>query len=94
MALDEATVVRELWRQRIRLLAYIEVIVHDEHLAEDVFQEVSVAAVQKRAEIHDATHLERWLMQAARFHGVAAVRKSARRPMVFDDGLLDRIEGV
>jgi RNA polymerase sigma-70 factor (ECF subfamily) len=92
MALDEATVVRELWRQRIHLVAFIDVIVHDEHLAEDVFQEISVAALQKRSQINDAVHLKRWLLQAARFYGVAALRKSSRQRVIFNDQLLDRIE--
>ncbi|MBI1370049.1 MAG: sigma-70 family RNA polymerase sigma factor [Planctomycetes bacterium] len=94
MALDEATIVRELWRQRIALLSYLEVIVRDEHLAEDVFQEVSVAVLRKRGEISDVKHLEAWLRQAARFHGIAAVRKLARRPIVFNDAVLDKLEQV
>lgn len=92
MALDEATIVRELWRQRIHLVAFIEVIVHDEHLAEDVFQEISVAALQKRSQISDAAHLKHWLLQAARFYGVAVLRKLARQRIIFNDELLDRIE--
>ncbi|QNN22719.1 sigma-70 family RNA polymerase sigma factor [Planctomycetales bacterium ZRK34] len=94
MALDEATIVRELWRQRIGLVAFIEVIVHDEHLAEDVFQEISVAALQKRSQINDAAHLKHWLLQAARFYGVAALRKTSRQRVIFNDQLLDRIEAA
>lgn len=92
--LDEKAVIRELWRQRITLLSYLEVIVRDEYLAEDVFQEISVAVLRKRHEIKDVQHLEAWLRQAARFHGVAAVRKLARQPMIFNDAMLDQLDAV
>ena len=94
MPVTEDTIVRELWRHRVRLLAYIEVIVRDRDLAEDVFQEISIAALSKRDQINDADHLVRWLGQAARFHGLTAVRNRSNRRMVFDDRVLDQIEAI
>lgn len=94
MPVTEDLVVRELWRHRIRLLAYIEVIVRDRDLAEDVFQEVGVAALTKRAEINDREHLVRWLGQAARFHGLTAARDRSRHERVFDARVLDHIEAM
>lgn len=94
MPITEDTIVRELWHHRARLLAYIEVIVRDRDLAEDVFQEVSIAALTKRDQINDAEHLVRWLGQAARFHGLTAARNRSNRQRVFDDRVLDQIEAM
>ena len=54
MPVNEDTVVRTLLSHRLGLLAYIEAIVRDTHLAEDVFQDVSSLAFQKREQIDDA----------------------------------------
>ncbi|QNN22679.1 sigma-70 family RNA polymerase sigma factor [Planctomycetales bacterium ZRK34] len=94
MAVNEELVVRELWRQRIRLLAYIEVIVRDRDLAEDVFQEIGVAALTKRDQINDREHLVRWLGQAARYHGLTAARNRSRHHRLFDSRVLDHIEAM
>ncbi len=53
MALEQATVVRILMAERSKLLAYIWSIVRDEHAVEDVFQEVSILAVEKCGQITD-----------------------------------------
>jgi RNA polymerase sigma-70 factor (ECF subfamily) len=94
MPVTEDLIVRELWRHRIRLLAYIEVIVRDRDLAEDVFQEVGVAALTKRDQINDREHLVRWLGQAARFHGLTAARNRSKHARLFDSRVLDHIEAM
>ena len=53
MGLDSPTIVRLLMAERSRLFAYTWVIVGDVHLAEDVFQEVSLLAVEKGSEVTD-----------------------------------------
>lgn len=93
MPMDQDHIVAGLMQHRSRTFAYIWAIVRDDHLAEDVFQEVSILAVRKRDQIDDADHLPRWLRQTARHCARNAVRAAAKRPRVFNDGVLDLLEG-
>ena len=93
MPIDQPTIVRTLIRDRARLLAYIWSIVHDGHIAEDVLQDVSVLAVEKRAEIESAEVLPAWLRTAARHRAMYALRQANRAPMSLDQHVLDLLEG-
>jgi RNA polymerase sigma-70 factor (ECF subfamily) len=91
MGLDQAAVVRVLFAERAKLLAYIWSIVRDEHAVEDVFQEVSVLAVEKCQQISDEGALWPWLRQTAKFRSLHALR--ARGKLVpLDDELLDKLD--
>jgi RNA polymerase sigma-70 factor, ECF subfamily len=94
MALDEATIVQTLMVERVRLLAYIWSIVHDAHLAEDVFQEVSLLAINKRSELCDETTLAGWLRGSARFVSIAAMRRKGRRPALLREEVLDKLDAA
>lgn len=92
MPVNEDTVVRTLLSHRLGLLAYIEAIVRDTHLAEDVFQDVSSLAFQKREQIDDAVHLLKWLRRTARYRASYSMRQRHTQPMMFDDALLDEMD--
>ena len=87
MALSSETVVRVLMSHRNRLSAYIWSIVGDAHLAEDVFQEVSMLAIRKGCEVADSDRLVVWLRRTARLKSLEACRKQRRSPLI-DDSLL------
>ncbi len=80
-----------LLRERVKLLAYIAAIVRDDHLAEDVFQEVAVLAVRKRDEIRDAGHFLAWMRLTAR-HRALKVLRQKRRCLFLDEALLDQMD--
>jgi RNA polymerase sigma-70 factor (ECF subfamily) len=86
-------VVRTLLRDRTKLLAYVGVIVRDEHVAEDILQEVSLLAVRKHAQIADERHLLAWLRQAGRQLALQTLRNQRRRPKMLDQAVLDALEG-
>lgn len=92
MSLDQDTVIQILMSERMRLFAYIWSIVRDEHMAEDVFQEVSILVLHKREELRDAAALPTWLRKAARLAAIAGLRRQDRRPVLMDDDVLDRLE--
>lgn len=92
MGLDQGTVVRILISERVKLFAYICAIVRDEHMAEDVLQEVSMLMLDKREELRDANALPIWLRRAARLTALTAMRRQTRRPVLMDESLLDRID--
>jgi len=92
MPLEHDHVLRLLLSGRALLLAYIQTIVRDGHLAEDVFQEVSVLALNKRDEIADETHFRGWIRRAARLEALAALRKHERLPSALSEQVLDALE--
>ncbi|MBI1373521.1 MAG: hypothetical protein GC159_12400 [Phycisphaera sp.] len=92
MSIEQDTIVRVLVRDRAVLLAYIWAIVRDNHLAEDILQDVSVLAVNKRDEITDEEHLHGWLRQTARYKSLTALDKRESSPMRLDDRVLEALE--
>lgn len=75
MPIPSDNVVKVLMQQRAELIGYAWLVVGDPDLAEDVFQEVSVAAIRKREEIDDAEHLMGWLYNAIRLQGLKVRRQ-------------------
>ncbi len=63
----------------------------DDHLAEDVFQEVAVLAVRKRAEIRDERHFLGWMRLASRHQALKVLRRRQHH-LLLDETLLDRLE--
>jgi RNA polymerase sigma-70 factor, ECF subfamily len=94
MALDEAAIVQTLMAERVRLLAYIWSIVHDAHLVEDVFQEVSLLAINKRSELCDEKTLAGWLRGSARLVSIAAMRRKERHPILLREEVLDQLDAA
>jgi RNA polymerase sigma-70 factor (ECF subfamily) len=92
VGLSETDLVQHLLKERARLLAYIWSIVRDGHLAEDVFQEVSVLAVRKRGEIEHSAAFPTWLRKAARLHSMAALRRANRAGGLFSNEVLDCLD--
>jgi RNA polymerase sigma-70 factor (ECF subfamily) len=92
MAVDRNLVIKTLLTDRVGLFSYIWTIVGDEHLAEDVFQEVSMLAIDKAPEIEAAGALGVWIRRAARNLALQALRKRGRDRHVFDDALLDQLD--
>jgi len=84
--------VRALMTQRVKLFTYILSIVRDEHLAEDVLQEVSILALDRCGEIRDPACIPAWLRQAARFKALKAVSRHGRHPRTIDNEVLDLLE--
>ncbi len=87
-----AEVVRRLLRQRVGLLSYIRSILVDEHLAEDVFQEVCVVAMQKHEELNNWDHFDAWVRKVARYESLSALRRSRKLSQLLDEALLDLLD--
>ena len=92
MAITDEQLVRVLIRDRETLFAYCWSILRNDDLAEEVFQEVSTLAVQKRQTILDEQHLSGWLRQAARRKAFEAIRAQGGEPVLLDDEMLDLLE--
>lgn len=90
--MDVNGVVRALIRDRARLLGYVWAIVRDHYLADDVFQDVTVLAMDRATEINDEKHLALWARRAARFKALEALRKHTRRAVSLDEDVLELLE--
>ncbi len=92
MGLDSTQIVRLLTTERNRLFAYIWAIVGDVHLAEDVFQEVSLFVVEKGPELTNEPELNVWLRRTARFKALNALRQVKNQPVPLNESILDTLE--
>jgi RNA polymerase sigma-70 factor (ECF subfamily) len=92
MPITQDDLVRTLISERLKILSYIRAIVRRQDLVEDVFQNVSILALQKQAEINDEQHFLKWLRLTARFEAMNAIRKMAVREQLLDHRVLDAIE--
>jgi RNA polymerase sigma-70 factor (ECF subfamily) len=89
--IDQESLMILLLRERVKLLAYIRAIVRDEHLAEDVYQDVAVLALRKREEIEDPRHFLAWMRLTSR-HRALKLLEQRRRHVLLDESLLDRLD--
>ncbi len=92
MALTQNEILKNLLKDRSELLAYAWSWVRDVHIAEDLFQEVCLAAVEKRDQIHSISHLKGWVRKALRYECVNVMRKmKVENRLIQSDvaGLLD-----
>ncbi len=92
MPIDHDIIIKVTLRDRTKLLAYILAIVPNEHIAEDILQEVSMASVRKAHDIADEAHLLKWLRSAARLEALRHRRDNRAAPHTLDTGTLDALE--
>ncbi len=92
MAVDASRLVRELIAERDKLYSYIWSMVGDVHLAEDVFQELSLLVLEKEVDAEDGQQLRAWLRRAARFKALEALRTRNRGAMPLDEAVLEKLE--
>lgn len=92
MSTVQDRVIRLLFAHRSKILAYIWSIVRDFDVAEDVFQDVSVLALQKAATIQDETHFHGWVRASSRLISLATLRRLGQAPLPLDSALLDQLD--
>ena len=92
MAIEQTQLVRLLMRDRAKLFGYIWSIVRDEHVTEDILQDVSALAIAKREEIESDDHLLGWCRVTARNRCLLAMRDRRQKPASLDDGVLAKLE--
>src|SRR5687768_13971863 len=90
MVLEPDTIVQVLLRERLRVTALAAAVVRDVHAADDIFQQVVLAALEARAHFHDTDHVLSWSFRAARHRAVDLARSRRLRPL--PDDVLDLME--
>lgn len=87
MGLEADIIVSFLLRHRLRLVASATGIVRNPHDADDVFQQVVLAALESRDQLRDADHLLAWAVRAVRHRAIDAARRKHLRNL--SDRVLD-----
>jgi RNA polymerase sigma-70 factor (ECF subfamily) len=87
MGLEADSVVAHLLRHRLRLVACATGIVRNPHDADDVFQQVVLAALESRDQLRDADHLLAWAVRAVRHRAIDVARRKHLRNL--SDRVLD-----
>ncbi len=79
--------------QRSEIFAYIRAMVRNSHDAEDVFQEVAKAVVQKSEQDEEIRNFRAWIRQVARNQIYIMVRKKSRSNMLLpSEEMLDLLD--
>ena len=92
MEVDQEVLVRLLLAQRAMLLGYIASLVRDAHLAEDVFQDVSLIVLKKHEELSDLSGFPAWSRKIARLEAMNALRRRNKAPQPLDQAVLDVLD--
>jgi RNA polymerase sigma-70 factor (ECF subfamily) len=74
------------------LLGFVTAIVRDPHLADDVFQDVTLLAMRRAGRIRDLEHLLLWARKAARYKALEVLRARGRGCLPLDEDVLDALE--
>lgn len=90
--LDRDQIIRTLVTDRAKLLAYGWSIVRHDHAAEDLYQDVLIAAMDTPTDFVDALHLLKWSRVTMRNLARAHQRKDRKRASVLSGEVLDLIE--
>ncbi|MEM0896455.1 MAG: sigma-70 family RNA polymerase sigma factor [Verrucomicrobiota bacterium] len=85
-------IAKTLLRHRLDLTAYLRVIVRDAALAEDVFQETVVKALQSGEEFEADSNLLAWFRRTGRNRAIDHIRKQGREAKILDRQALDILE--
>jgi len=74
-----------------QIIGYARVIVKDMQLAEDIFQEVCVAAIKVCGEFDSPEGTVRWAMKVARNRAIDQLRRRKNQAVLFSPALLDKL---
>src|SRR5438105_2165293 len=91
MSPHDETVLRLLLRHRRNLFAYLNAIVQDPGLAEDLFQEVSLVILRRWESFGAVKDFWALAREIARRQALAVVRQDGRHPVLFSPEALDAV---
>ena len=74
MALTTECIAEVFLSHRLGLTAYLSMVTHNHHLAEDVFQETCVKALGRKETFESKQHLLNWFRVAARNRAIDLIR--------------------
>ncbi len=90
MTLKADEVVQVLLRWRLRVAGAAVAVARDVHAADDIFQQVVLAALEDRKQFRNADHLLAWAVRAARHRAIDLTRR--HKMISLPDEVLDLLE--
>jgi len=90
MVLEPDTIVQVLLRERLRVTALAAAVIRDVHAADDIFQQVVLAALEARSHFRDTDHVLAWSFRTARCRALDLARSRHLRSL--PDEVLDLLE--
>jgi RNA polymerase sigma-70 factor, ECF subfamily len=90
--MDQDTLMRLLVRDQPKMHAYAWQFLRDDHLVEEVLQELALVAVKKGDQVVDEAHFPAWARKTCRNLAMNAVRKRGRSPQLLSTSVLDLLE--
>jgi RNA polymerase sigma-70 factor (ECF subfamily) len=90
--LTKETVIRRVLSDRASLLGYVRSLGLDEHLAEDVFQNVCLVVIEKFEQAKNWNHFGAWVRTIARFEAMNAARRQRKTGQLFDERIIDILD--
>lgn len=90
--MDRDNVIRTLVSDRAKLLAYVWSIVRDDHAAEDLYQDVVVAAMSQIETFNDVLHILKWSRATLRNKALEHLRKQRSSASPLSADVLDVLE--
>ncbi|MBI3856655.1 MAG: sigma-70 family RNA polymerase sigma factor [Planctomycetes bacterium] len=92
MAVEHDVLVLLLLGHRAMLLGYLSSFVRDAHLAEDLFQDISLVILKKGGDLADPSGFPVWSRRIARLEALNALRRRGKAPRPLDDAVLDVLD--
>ena len=92
MAIEQETLMRLLTGEEGKLRAYIWQIVRDDHVVDEVVQDMAVLSLQKCSQIENAEHFPAWARRTCRNLAMEAIRKKQQRQCLLSNAMLDLLE--
>jgi RNA polymerase sigma-70 factor (ECF subfamily) len=90
MSLHRDSVVKVLLRERLRVMTVASAIVRDVHAADDIYQQVVLAALQVEGGFQDEGHVLAWALRTAKHRSLDLARR--RQLLSLPDDMLDQLE--
>jgi RNA polymerase sigma-70 factor (ECF subfamily) len=90
--MDRETLIRTLVSDRAKLLAYVWSIVRDDHVAEDLYQDVIVVAMGQIETFNDPLHVLKWSRVTLRNKALEHLRNKRSAAAFLSNDLLDVLD--
>jgi RNA polymerase sigma factor (sigma-70 family) len=87
--IDEQLLIRTLLTEQVKVLGYVQSMVRKPEVAEDIFQDLCVLAMEQKGKIQSEAHMKNWMRTTARFLTLNVLRKRKEEHLAIDIAALD-----
>lgn len=92
MGVNQNDIMLRLIQDRSKLFAYVWTIVRDDHLAEDVFQEICILILQQKESFVSELQFNDWVRRVARYKSLSVLKKHRPNQLKFDTDAMEMLD--